>query len=135
MEVFAELDVQGSNRRTLLSARTEALRAAKQRAMDQAKEQIEEANQNRPSGSKETKLLNEKNAAADAATWEARHRVTTSKRWTLIERRATSIAPKALAVLTLLDAYTIYYNEKMSLYVMAPYVLEDEQGVFTLRGC
>jgi hypothetical protein len=37
LEVFAELDVQASNRQTPLSARNEALRAAEQRALDQAR--------------------------------------------------------------------------------------------------
>ena len=133
MEVFAELNVQSSNRKTVLSARTEALRAAEQRAMDQARERLERVNQRRVPGEKETKILNEKNASADAAAWEARHKVTTSNRWQLLERRAAGATTKALAALTLLDVYLLYRDAKMSQYVTAPYVLGDEQGFFTLE--
>jgi hypothetical protein len=133
MEVFAELDVQSSSRRTLLSARTEALRAAEQRAMEQMKEQVETANRNRVPGDKETKILNEKRAAADAGIWEARHKVTTNDKWQLLERRASSITTKAFVALTVLDAYLLYRSQKVSRYVTAPYVLGDEQGFFTLE--
>ncbi|MFY0564670.1 hypothetical protein ACN28E_12515 [Archangium lansingense] len=133
MEVFADLDVQSSNRQTLLSARTEALRAAEQRALDQARQQIERPNQRPAAGAKETRLLNEMNASTDATAWEARHKVTTSNRWQLVERRVASGAPKALIALTLLDAYLLYRDAKLSQYGTAPYVLGDEQGFFTLE--
>jgi hypothetical protein len=35
--------------------------------------------------------------------------------------------------LTLLDAWLLYRDAKLSQYVMAPYVLGDEQGFFTLE--
>jgi hypothetical protein len=133
LEVFAELDVQASNRQTLLSARNEALRAAEQRALEQAREQAEQANLRRVPGEKKTKVLNIDNAAADPAAWAARHKVRTGDTWRLFEKRATSGAPKAFVVLSLLDAYLMYYDTKMSQYVMAPYVLEDELGLFTLE--
>jgi hypothetical protein len=133
MEVFADLDVQASNRQTLMSARNEALRAAEQRALEQVREQVEKANRSRAPGTKETRILNEINASTDAAAWEARHKVTTSKRWHLFGRRAAGVAPKALVVLTLLDAYLLYHDSRTARYVMAPYVLEDEQGLFTLQ--
>jgi hypothetical protein len=133
MEVFAELDVQASNRQTLLSARNEALRAAEQRALEQAREMAEQANLRRAPGAKRTKILNIDNAAADPALWEARHKVRTGDTWRLLERTATSGATKALLALSLLDAYLMYYDMKMSRYVMAPYVLEDELGLFTLE--
>lgn len=133
MEVFAELDVPSSNRRTLLSARTEALRAAEQRAMNEARERVERVNRQLAPGEEKTKLLNERNASQDATTWEVRHKVTTSNRWQLLERRVTGASNKALAVLTLLDAYLMYRDAKMSQYVTAPYVLGDEQGFFTLE--
>lgn len=133
MEVFAELDVQASGRRTLLSARNEALRAAEQRAMEQVEEQIEAANRNRTPGEKETKLLNEQRAATDAGAWAARHRVTTSNKWRLLERRVSKVTPKAFVALTILDAYLLYRGQKMSRYVMAPYLLGDEHGFFTLE--
>lgn len=132
MEAFAELNVQASNRQTLLSARIEALRAAEQRALEQAKEQVERANRSRASGEKGTKVLNEVNASTDAAKWEARHKVTTSNRWQVVERNVAGATAKAVAVMTLLDAYLMYRDSKLSQYVMAPYVLGDEQGFFTL---
>jgi hypothetical protein len=133
LEVFAELDVQASNRQTPLSARNEALRAAEQRALEQAREQAKQANLHRVPGEKKTKILNIDNAAADPAAWAARHKVRTGDTWRLFERRATSGAPKALVVLSLLDAYLMHYDTKLSQYVMASYVLEDELGLFTLE--
>jgi hypothetical protein len=133
MEVFAALDVPSSNRQTLLSARTEALRAAEQRVLEQAREQIERPNRRLATGEKETRLLNEMNASTDAAAWAARHKVTTSDRWQLIERRVAGSAPKALMALTLLDAWLLYRDARMTQYVMAPYVLGDERGFFTLE--
>lgn len=53
LEVFAELDVQASNRQTLLSARNEALRAAEQRALEQARELADQAKSTPRSGSQE----------------------------------------------------------------------------------
>ena len=116
-----------------MSARNEALRAAEQRALEQAREQAERANLRLATGEKKTKILNIDNAAADPAQWEARHKVSTSDTWRLFERRTTHGATKALVVLSLLDVYLMYYETKLSQYVMAPYVLEDEQGLFTLE--
>ncbi|HZH14672.1 MAG TPA: hypothetical protein VE057_09985 [Archangium sp.] len=133
MEVFANLDVPSSNRQTPLSARTEALRAAEQRALEQAREHIERPNRRLATGQQETRLLNEMNASTDAAAWEARHKVTTSNKWQLVERRVAGATPKAFMALTLLDAWLLYRDAKRSQYVMAPYVLGDEQGFFTLE--
>ena len=133
MEVFADLDVPSSNRQTLLSARTEALRAAEQRALEQAREHVERPNRRQATGQQETRVLNEMNASTDAAAWEARHKVTTSNSWQRVEKRVAGATPKALMALTLLDAWLIYRDAKHSQYVMAPYVLGDEQGFFTLE--
>jgi hypothetical protein len=134
MEVFAELDVRASNRQTLMSARNEALRAAEQRVLDQVKEKVSETNVRRAAGQKETKVLNEINASKDTAAWEVRHKVVTGGKWQLFEQRLASITPKAFVALTLVDAYLLHYQAKMSRYVTAPYVLEDEQGLFTLEA-
>lgn len=101
--------------------------------MDQARAQVEQANLRRASGEKRTKILNIDNAAADPVLWEARHRVRTGDTWRLMERTATRSAPKALVLLSLVDAYLMYYDMKMSRYVIAPYILEDERGLFTLE--
>jgi hypothetical protein len=132
-EVLAELDIKSSNRQTLLSARNEALRAAEQRALEQARDQVERTNQGRTPAESQTRILNIDNAAADPATWEARHKVRTSKAWRVLERGTASGATKALVVLSLIDVYLMHRGAKMSRYVMAPYVLEDEQGLFTLE--
>jgi hypothetical protein len=132
-EVFAQLDVEASNRQTLMSARNEALRAAEQRVLDQVKEKVDEINMRRVAGQRETRVLNEINASKDAITWEARHKVVTGGKWQLFEQRLTGVTTKAFMALTLMDAYLLYYQTKMSRYVTAPYVLEDEQGLFTLE--
>jgi hypothetical protein len=131
--VFAELDVQASNRQTLMSARNEALRAAEQRALEQVRAQVKQMNQLRAEDQQEAKVLNEINAAQDTALWETRHKVSTSGEWQLFEGRVSAVTTKALVVLTLLDVYLMHYHAKMAKYVMAPYVLEDEQGLFTLE--
>jgi hypothetical protein len=133
LEVFAKLDVPASNRGTALSARTEALRAAEQRALDQVRAQVEATNRNMTPGQKETKILNEINASADTGAWEARHKVSTSKSWHPIEKRITRATPRTLATLTLLDVYLMYRDMKVSQYVMSPYVLGDEHGNFMLE--
>lgn len=134
MEVFAELDVQASNRQTLMSARNEALRAAEQRVLDQARERDNEAKRRQVTSKKEPRILNEINASQDTAAWEARHKVSATGKWRLFERGVGGTANRTLAVLTILDAYLVYYEAKMARYVMAPYVLEDEQGLFTLEA-
>ena len=96
MEVFAELDIQASNRQTLMSARNEALRAAEQRALDQLRAQVDGRNVRPATGEKETKILNEINASQDTATWEARHKVATSGKWRLFERDVASVTTKAI---------------------------------------
>jgi len=101
--------------------------------MDQARRRVERLNRELAPGETETKVLNELNASADAASWEARHQVLTNNRWELLERRFVGGTTKAIAALTLLDAYLIYRDTKMSQYVMAPYILGDEQGFFTLE--
>ncbi|WNG19978.1 hypothetical protein [Cystobacter fuscus] len=133
MEVFAELNVQASNRQTLLSARNEALRAAEQRAMEQARSRVENVNRRLPPGEKGVRMLNEINASTDAASWGARHRVTIGESWSLLERRSVGVTSKAIVALTILDFYWMYREAKMGRYVMAPYVLGDENGFFTLE--
>lgn len=119
MEVFAQLDVEASNRQTLMSARNEALRAAEQRVLDHVREQVSETNMRRTAGQRETKVLNEINASKDTATWEVRHKVVTGGKWQLFEQSLTGVTTKAFIALTLMDAYVLYYQAKMSRYVSA----------------
>lgn len=122
-----------SNRRTLLSARNEALRAAEQRVMERAKTHVEKLNRKLAPGEPPARVLNEINASVDAAAWEVRHRVTTAESWVLVERRLVSATARMTLALTLFDFYWMYRAEKMERYVMAPYVLGDEHGFFTLE--
>lgn len=133
LEVFANLDVRASNRQTLLSARTEALRAAEQRALEQVRERVQTLNRQLAPGEKEAKVLNEMNASLDAPSWEARHQVTTSSTWQLLERRIAGTTTRLVTALTLLDVFWMYRETQLTRYVMAPYVLGDEQGFFTLE--
>ena len=116
-----------SNRQTLMSARNEALRAAEQRYLDQVKEKVSENNMRRTAGQKEVKVLNEINASKDTATWEVRHRVATGGKWQLFEQRLRR-QTKAFLALTLIDAYSLYYQAKVSRYVTAPYAGGASRG-------
>jgi len=113
-EVSGELNVAASGRGTLRSAKNEALRAAEQTVLRQVR------------GKPGTTVLNKIEAAAagNAEQWEARHSVKLAlgKAWT-----------PAFAGFALLDVFNAYRDEKMSRYVMAPYVFQDDGGSFTVQ--
>ncbi|KNY25610.1 SpvB/TcaC N-terminal domain-containing protein [Pseudobacteroides cellulosolvens] len=75
--------------------------------------------------------LNEINAAREAniERWAEQHSVRLGARFTF----KTGVKVGAFAGFMLLDAFLMYRDEKISKYVMSPYVLEDEQGIFTLQ--
>ncbi|OJH34961.1 hypothetical protein BON30_40995 [Cystobacter ferrugineus] len=54
-------------------------------------------------------------------------------RRSLLERRSVGVASRAVVALTILDFYWMYREAKMERYVMAPYVLGDENGFSTLE--
>lgn len=78
-------------------------------------------------------ILNKDRASANTAVWEARHKVSLGSQWRLLPRHIPNSAPKALGILTLLDAFLIYRESVRSEANWAPYVLEDEQGFFILQ--
>jgi RHS repeat-associated protein len=118
-EVKAELDIAGSGRGTLRSARNEALRAAEQKVLSQMGEV------------KGVRVLNDRLAATreNAAKWTKQHSVEMGRE-TVFQG---GVELGANAALLLLDIFRMYLEEKMSQYVMAPYLLEDEHGVFMLQ--
>lgn len=118
-EVRAELNVAESSRKSLASAKKEALSAAEQVVVKRRRAEI---------GLKE---LNSIEAAEEAniTKWADRHAVRLGPRFTF--RAGAKVG--AFAGFLLLDVFMMYRDEKLSRYVMAPYFLEDEQGVFTLR--
>jgi hypothetical protein len=117
--ITAELNVAASSRQTLASARKEALSSAEQVIINRRRAEVG------------VKTLNNIEAAEEAniLRWADRHSVRLGPRFTF----KGSVKVGAFAGFILLDIFLSYRDEKLSRYVMAPYVLEDDQGVFTLR--
>ncbi len=132
--VDARLDVSASGRQTLRSARNEALRAAEQTKISEVGD------------IPGVKTINDIAAATrdNQAKWTAAHDVTlaeiteeTAPRYVvrLAERWIFKgpLIGKMFAGFDLLTVFLMYRDIKTSQYVMAPYVLQDEGGVFTLH--
>lgn len=135
-KVYADLDIKASNRGTPMSARREALRSVEQFELDKARKKVDKANRNRPPGQKRTRLGNKIEASNTPHAWQTRHKVTASRRWSVLRKPGAVGSPIVLravgGVLLLVEAYRLYYDYKVSRFVTAPYLLEDENGVFTL---
>ena len=116
--VTAELNVAASNRGTIRSAINEALRAAEQKIMG------------RTAKAGDRVVLNDIRAATpeNAAAWAERHSVKVGRAATF--KGGAKVG--AFAAFQLLDIFMMYRDAKISQYVMAPYLLEDEKGVFSL---
>lgn len=117
--VSAELSVAQSSRGTLASAKKEALSAAEQVVVKRRRAEI---------GVKE---LNSIDAAEEAniVKWADRHNVQLGARFTF----RSGVKVGAFAGFAVLDVFMMYRDQKLAQYVMAPYVLEDEKGIFTLQ--
>jgi RHS repeat-associated protein len=117
--VSAELNVAQSSRGTLASAKKEALSAAEQVVVKRRRAEVG------------VKVLNSIEAAEEAniLKWADRHNVQLGARFTF----RSGVKVGAFAGFALLDAFMMYRDQKLAQYVMAPYVLEDEKGVFTLQ--
>jgi len=117
--ISAELDIAASSRGTLASARKEALSAAEQVIINRRRAEI---------GVKE---LNSIEAAEEAniLKWADRHAVRLGPRVTI----RAGVKVGAFAGFALLDVFLMYRDQKMARYVMAPYLLEDDAGIFTLQ--
>jgi hypothetical protein len=118
-DVKAELDITKSEKGTIRSARNEALRSAEQRVINKLKENGE--------------LLNERAAAIpdNLKIWKERHSVD-------IDLNSPKLALKGgvragvNSGFALLDVFMMIREEKVSRYEFAPYLLQDEGGVFTI---
>ena len=137
--VYARLDAAASGRGTLWSARSEALNAAEQRILLATKE----------AG---IKTINDINAATyvHMEDWlkaydvvapgeitagmvaEEKYLVRVQSKWLFKRPSLGGLSGAAFAGLDVLQAFLIWRDLEMSKYVMAPYLLEDDDGVFTL---
>jgi hypothetical protein len=140
--IYGEPNVRASGRQTHASAQQEALRSMEQEELEIARREVEAENKNLPKGRKPTKILNEIDAASDPHSWQQRHNTSRSRDWKTIKEPGGQLRmPKALltgmVALTVLDAYVMAQewrdDEWRRQYEWAPYVLEDEGGVFILE--
>lgn len=132
-KVYAELDIAASNQKTLYSAREEALRSVEQKDLDKARKRAVAETRKRRPGQKRTKILNKIKAAKDPYAWQTRHKVTVSHRWTVVRKPGAPLILRGVGgVLLIAEVIRLYYDAKRSRFVMAPYLLEDEHGVFTI---
>lgn len=135
-KVFAKLNIKASNQGTPFSARNEALRSVEQPELDKARKQVDRENRKRAPGSKRAKVGNAIEASKTPDVWRKRHKASASRRWRVLREPAITGSRVMLravgGVLLLVEAYRLYYDYKVSRFVMAPYLLEDENGVFTL---
>lgn len=132
-KVYGTLDIAASGRGTPDSARREALRSMEEPELVKAEKRAEKENRNRKPGQKRTKVGNKIRASSQPELWRQRHQTSRQRRWRRIKRPGSGIRLSAVSGgLLLLDVYRMYRDDKMSRYAMAPYVLEDEYGAFTL---
>ncbi|ANZ40467.1 hypothetical protein BBK82_35090 [Lentzea guizhouensis] len=119
-EVKAVLNIQESGRRSLASALDEAKRAAEQVIIKRRRTDLGAGRE-----------LNAVDAAEEGniAKWAERHQVKLGPRVTF--RAGVKIT--GFAALQLLDFFLMYRDGKLAQYAMAPYLLEDENGIFTLQ--
>jgi len=118
-EIKAVLDVQQSSRGTLASAKKEALSAAEQVIIRRRRAEAGLKELNKIEGAEEANVLR----------WGDRHQVRIGARSTF--RAGVKVA--GFAAFQLLDFFLMYRDEKLARYVMAPYLLEDERGIYTLQ--
>lgn len=118
-EIKAVLNVAESGRGTPASAKKEALSSAEQVIVKRRRAELT------------AEELNEIDAAEEAniVKWAERHEVQLGPRITF--RAGVKVA--GFAAFQLLDLFLQYRDDKLSHYAMAPYLLEDESGVFTLQ--
>jgi RHS repeat-associated protein len=122
--VKAKLNVAESGQGTLRSATNEALRSAEQVVLKRRRSEV---------GLEE---LNEAEAAEEAniVKWGEVHEVTLGARFTFKPGAVAGTAGvAAFAGFQLLQIFIMYRDMKLSQFVMAPYLLEDANGVFTLQ--
>lgn len=132
-KVYAELNITASKKKHPSGARSEALRSVEQLELDKAKKQAEAENRKKRPGQKRTRILNSRNMATDPHILQKRHNVTSSRRWGVLRKPGAPLILRSVGgVLLIAEVIRLYYDHKRSRFVMAPYLLEDEYGVFTL---
>ncbi|GAB3812672.1 hypothetical protein [Micromonospora zhanjiangensis] len=119
-EVTAVLDVGKSGGGTQRSAENEALRAAEQVVIKRRRTDVGAGRE-----------LNARQAATEenVEAWAELHQVRLGARTTF--RAGVKVA--GMVSFQLLDFFLMYRDLKLSQYVMAPYLLEDAAGIFTLQ--
>jgi hypothetical protein len=119
-EVTGELNVEESGKGTSRSALNEALRSAEQ----QVKDKVE---------SDGKKTVNKRAAATEnnMSKWRLLHKVGIDMSSPKASFKGGSLL-SANAGFALWDAFLNYRNMDISKYVFAPYLLEDQGGVFTM---
>jgi RHS repeat-associated protein len=119
--VKAELNIAASGQGTLKSAAGEALRSAEQVVINRRR--MEEG----------LSELNEVEAAEEQniMIWAERHNVVLGARYNV--KAAGGVAMYGMAILQIIQLFLMWRDEKLSRYVYAPYLLQDEGGIFTLQ--
>jgi hypothetical protein len=119
--IKAELNVAASGRGTVRSAQNEAMTAAEQVVLKRE----------RAAGT--ARELNEIEAAEEARIVVSGdlHNVSIGPRMTYKVGSGAMVG--AFAGLQVLQIWTMYKDAKLARYVMAPYLLEDEHGAFSLE--
>lgn len=122
--VTAELNVAASSRQSMLSAKKEALSAAEQVIIKRRRSEI--------AGGTLKAELNAIEAAEEAniLTWADRHNVRLGARFTW---KSPGVKLGAFAGLQLLDIFFMYRDAQLARFAYAPYLLEDDEGVFSLQ--
>lgn len=119
IEVKADLDIKASGRGTSLSARNEALRSAEQQVINEYKNNGH-------------KLLNDINAASGNNTeiWKKRHSVSYNSKSSHLALKGGKRVNSFVGVW---DGYSLYMDIRKSQYDYAPYYMQDQGGIFTIR--
>ncbi len=129
-KVYGRLKIES----TLDKARRQALRSVEQPVIDRARRKVAQENHERTQGQARAKVLNKDRAAKKPAKWRAKHQVKVARRWVQIKKVGGPLTLRAAGgVFLLLDVYRMYRETKTSRFDMAPYVLEDERGAFTIE--
>jgi len=132
-KVHGTLNIEASAGKKPGSAVNEALRSMEEPELKRAEKRVEKENRNRKPGQKRTRVVNKIRASNQPELWQARHQTSRQRRWHRIKHPGLGIRLHAVGGgLLLLGVYHMYREDKLSRYVMAPYVLEDEHGAFTL---
>jgi RHS repeat-associated protein len=120
-KITAELNVSASNRKSSESALNEALRSAEQVVIKRRRSEPGLRELNDLEAAKETNI----------DTWAERHNVRLGKRFTVKAGVRAGVAG-AFAGLQIIDVFLLYRDLKLAQYQMAPYLLEDKNGVYSL---